>query len=153
MAPSRIGVTISSSGRQHSEGDVEAHLVVAGAGGAVGDRRRPDRTRHVHHGQRLLRPLGGDAQRVHLAAQDVALDQVAHEAVEDLRAGADLMVLDRADPLRLPTDGRALLAGRAAGIDVDGVHRPAVVGEPGNAVGSVEPAGECEGDRAWLHIA
>ena len=135
-------------GREHAERDVEADLVVAGAGGAVRDRLGADRAGRLDHRQRLLGPLGGHAQRVDLAPEHVALDQEADEPVVDLVAGVDLVVRDGADGLRLAADGGALLGRRAAGIDVDGVHRPAVLGEAGDAEGGIEAAGEGERERA-----
>ena len=57
------------------------------------------RARRLDDRQRLLGPLGGDAQRVDLAAEHVALDQEADEAVVDLLPGVDLVVRDRADAL------------------------------------------------------
>ena len=54
----------------------------------------------------------------------------------------------------LPPDGGALREGRAAGVDVDGMDHPPVLGEPGNAVGGIETAGEGEGDDTGsLHNA
>ena len=113
----------------------------------------PDAARHLDHRHRLLGALRGDAQRVDLAAEHVALDQEADEAVEDPLPRVDLVVRHGADGVSLAPDGGALGGGGAAGVDVDGVDRPAVLGEAGHAVGGVEPAGEGEGDGASLHIA
>ena len=111
--------------------------------------------RRLHYRQRLLGPLGGHAQRIDLAAQHVALDEEADEPVVHLLARVDLMVGDRADRVGLAPDGRPLLGRRAAGVDVDGVHRPALSGEVGDAEGGVQPAGEGEGEGAagGLHNA
>ena len=67
------------------------------------------RARRLDDRERLLGPLGRDAQRIDLAPEHVALDQEADEAVEDLVARVDLMVRDRADGVRLAPDGGALL--------------------------------------------
>ena len=64
------------------------------------------RARDLDDGNRLLGALGGDAQRIDLAAQHVALDEVAHEAVEHRCARVDLVMPTRADGLRLPAGWR-----------------------------------------------
>ena len=114
---------------------------------------RPDAAGHLDHRQRLLGPLRRDAQRVDLAAEHVALDQEADEPLVHPVAGVDLVVRDGADGLGLPPDRGAIGRGGAAGVHVDRVHRPAVVGETGDAVRGVEAAGEGEGDDARLHNA
>ncbi len=135
--------------------DVETHLIVAGAGGAVRDCFGSDLSSYLHHRQRLLGSLGRDAEWIDLAAEDVSLDEKAHEALEDLLAGVYLMVLDGADSLRLLPDRTPLLGGGPAGIDVDRVDGPPVIGEAGDAVGGIQPAGEGEreGAAARMHIA
>ena len=112
-------------------------------------RHRPgaDRAGRLDHRERLLGPLGGDAQRIDLAPEHVALDQEADEAVVDLLAGVDLVVLGR----RRPRSAWRRMAARSSRMappvfDVDGVHRPAVLGEAGHAVGGIEAAGEGEGE-------
>ena len=135
-------------GRENAERDVEPDLVVAGAGRAVRDRLRADGPRRLDHRERLLGPLGRHAQRVDLAAEHVALDEEPDEPVVDPVAGVHLVVRHGADGLRLAADGGALLGGGAAGVDVDGVDRPAVIGEAGDAEGGIEPAGEGERERA-----
>ena len=87
-------------------------------------------------------------KRVDLAPENVALNQEPDEPVVDLLAGVDLMVRRGADGLRLAADGGALLGGGAAGVDVDGVDRPPVLGEAGDAKGGIQPAGEGERQRA-----
>ena len=110
--------------------------------------RAPSVARRLDHRQRLLGPLGRHAQGVDLAPEHVALDQEPDEPVVDLLAGVDLMVRRGADGLRLAADGGALLGGGAAGVDVDGVDRPPVLGEAGDAEGGIQPAGEGERQRA-----
>ena len=82
-------------GREHAERDVEADLVVAGTGGAVGHGPGAERARRLDDRQRLLGPLRRDAQRIDLAPEHVALDQEADEPVVDLLARVDLMVRRR----------------------------------------------------------
>jgi hypothetical protein len=135
-------------GGQHAEGDVEANLVVAGAGGAVGHGARADFAGGGDDTERLLRPLGGDAQRVDLAPEHVALHEEADEPVEDLLARVYFMVVDRADGVRLAADGGPLLGTGAVGVDEHRVHGPAILGEPGHAVRSIESARKGERQHA-----
>ena len=62
-------------------------------------------------------------------------------------------MLGGADRLRLAPDGGAVLGDGAAGVHVDRVHRPAVGGQAGHAVGGIEAAGEGEGEGAMTHNA
>ena len=140
-------------GGEHPERDVEADLVVAGAGRAVGHRRGADRPGHFDDRDRLLGALRRDRQGVDLAPEHVALDEPADEAGEDLGPRVHLVVLRGADRGGLAADGGALPVRGAAGVHMDGVDGPALLGEPGDTVGGVEPAGEGEGDEALLHIA
>ena len=131
----------------------DMRLIVAGAGGAVGDGRRPDRPGHLDHRERLLGALRRDAQRIDLAPEHVPLDEEPNEAPVDPVAGIHLVVGDRADGLGLPADGGTVGGAGAAGVHVDGLHPPAVFRETGDAVRSVEAAGEGERDGAVMHIA
>jgi hypothetical protein len=141
-------------GCQHPERNVEAHLIIARPGRPVRDGAGADAAGGLDHGECLLGPLRRDAERIHLAPEDVGLNQVADEAIVDRAAGVDLMVLDRPDRARLRADGGTVGGGGPAGVDVDGVHRPPVAGEAGDAEAGVEPAGEGEGERAArLHSA
>ncbi len=117
--------------------------------------RGTHRARRLDDRDGLLRPLGGDAQRVDLAPQHVALDEVAHEAIEHRSARIDFMVPQCADRLRLPANRGAVIGRGAAGVDENRLHRPAVVGEARDAVRGIEAAGEGQGDQGlgWLHNA
>ena len=117
-------------------------------GGAHGTRRLDDR-------DGLLGSLGGHAQRIDLAPEHVALDEVAHETIEHLGTGIHFMVPQRAHRLRLATNGGAVLGRRAPGVDEDGFHRPAIIGQAGHAVRRIEAAGEGQGDQGLgrLHNA
>ena len=95
---------------------------------------------------RLLGTLGRNAQRVDLAPQHIALHQVAHEALVDLLPGVHLMMLNGADRLGLAPNGVAFLGGGPAGIDVDGMDPRPGLGQAGDAVRGIQPAGEGQGD-------
>ena len=142
-------------GGQHPEGDVEAHLVVAGTGGAMGHRASADPTGHLDQRQRLLRSLSRHAEGVDLAPQDVALDEKPDEPLIHLALRVHLVVRSGAHIHRLPADGRPFLSGGTAGVHIHGVHHPACFGQAGHAVGGVEPAGEGErqGTGRRMHIA
>ena len=137
--------------RENPEGNVEADLIVPGARRSVGDRRGPDPPRHFNHRRGLLGPLGCDREGIHLAAEDVALNEVADKPVEHRLAGIDGVVLHGAHSLGLPTDRFQLSRPGPAGVDVDSVYGPAAVGEVWHAEGGIEPAGEGEGES--LHNA
>ena len=100
----------------------------------------------LHRGDRLLGALGRHRQRIDFAPQHVALDEIAHEAVEDLRPRVHFVMLDGTDGERLRPDRRALGGGGAARIHEDGMHRPPRVSEAGDAVGGVESARKGQGE-------
>jgi hypothetical protein len=102
-----------------------------------------------------LSALRRHAQWIDFAAEHVALDEEADEAVVHLVACSYLMVLDRADLLRLPPNDPAVFSGRATGVYIDGMNRPPRLGEAGDAVGGIEAAGKGQRERPArrLHIA
>ena len=108
---------------------------------------------HFHHRDRLLGPLGRDAQGVDLAPEDVPLDQVADEPVEHGFPGINLMVLDRADREGLLPDLGEFGGVGPAGVHMDGVDSIAPLGEPGDTVTGVEAAREGERDCRFMHNA
>ena len=69
-------------GRKDAESDVEPHLVVPRAGRAVRQRFRADLQAVQRAALRLNHALGRDAQRVQVAAERIAGDQVAQVVVE-----------------------------------------------------------------------
>ena len=140
-------------GSEHPQGDIETDLIVARAGGAVSDRARPDRPGYLDQGNGLLGALRGHRERIDLAAQHIALNQITDEAIEHLGAGVDLVVLRGADRHGLLPDRRALLGAGAPGIHIDGVDRISLLPQPGDAIGGVQPAGEGERESRFLHIA
>ena len=107
----------------------------------------PSRVAALRHRLRLQHALGADAERVEIAAPHVAHDQEAQHLVEVARARVDEMVLDGAERARALLELARRLGVDAAGVDRDRDDRPAVgLGEPGDAEGGVEPAGEGEQD-------
>jgi hypothetical protein len=121
----------------------------------VRHRLRPDRAGGLQHADGLLRAFRRHREGIDLTAQHVALHQIADEALVDRLAGVDLVVLGGAHGQRLAPDGGALVGAGAAGVDVDGGHRPALLAEAGDAVAGVEAAREGQGERsAWsVHSA
>ncbi len=129
------------------ERHVEPHLVVAGAGGAVGNGRCADLLRDLGDGPGLHDALRPYAQRVDAALQDVALDQVAQVVVIERSPPVDEVVTVCAEAFCSGLDRRAVGVREAAGVDRDGVHR-GVVGllQVRNAEGGIEPSAEGEND-------
>ena len=140
-------------GSQHPERDVEADLVVAGAGRSMRHRAGPNPAGDVDHRNGLLGPLGGHAQRVDFAPEHVPLDQIADEPFEDGLAGIDFVVLDRADGHGLAADLGEFFGAGAAGVDVDGVDDESLFREPGHAIAGVEAARKGEGESLFMHNA
>ena len=81
---------------ERAQRDLEAHLVVAGGGAAVGDAAGAELARHACDGLRLHDPLGADAERIEVAAAHIAHDQEAKHLLEVLGARVDLVVRDGA---------------------------------------------------------
>jgi len=91
--------------------------------------------------------LGAVGVKVGLMASNVQLSRLFPEGrARDMLLTGRTVEAEEAYRLGLLSDGGALRQGRAAGIDVHGVHRPPILGEPGNAVGGIEAAGEGERD-------
>src|SRR5690606_998454 len=124
---------------------VEAHLVVAHAGAAVGDGvgaqfgGAPERGVHdqvaVRHQQRVL-------ALVALAGPHERLD----ESVPDRRAAVDGDVAGHAELGRALLDELALVGVHAAGVGEHGMHPPAALLQVGHAEAGIQAAGEGEDD-------
>ena len=143
--PTRIGATTSSPGSSAWIGDVEADLVVALAGAAVGDRvgalalgDLDEELGDQRPGERRGQRVGALVERVGL---EVRPDEVGHEAL----AGVDDVGARRAGGHRPGFDA---LAQRAA-TDVDGQGHDldvVLLLEPGDGDGRVEAARVGEDD-------
>ena len=72
--------------RQRAQRHFEAHLIVARGGAAVRDHLGFERQRHLRDGLRLQHALGADAQRIDIAAADVAHDQEFQHLIEIRRS-------------------------------------------------------------------
>ncbi len=140
----------SADGREHVEvlaqnlqRHVEPDLVVAGAGGAVRHGLRPHLLGHVHDAAGLHHPLGPHAQRIDVAAQHVALDQIAQVIGVQLVAPVDHHVVGGAQRQRAILDGIGLVHVDAAGVHGDGDDGRVVgLAEVGDAEGGVKPSAE-----------
>ena len=145
---------VVAHGRQHLETgvqcpqrDLEAHLVIAGRRAAVGDRRRAALARDLCEFLRLQAAFGADTQRIGVAAQDIARNQVADDGLEELLLGIDQDVFDRAEGQRPLLERFGRLVIDAARIDA-GRHDVAAVVllEPGHAERRIQAAREGEDD-------
>ncbi len=119
------------TGAQRAQRDLEANLVVAGSGTAVGDGRRAALIGNGRQPRRLQTALGTDAQRVGIAPEHVAGDQVANDRVEVVLPRIDEHVLHGAEGVSALFELR-----RGRGIDAAGVDRR---GDDLAAVGFLEP--------------
>ena len=127
-------------GRQRLGHGVEAHVVVAGARRAVGDRVGAALQRDPGDLLGLEHPLHPDARRVDAVAQVVGLEDVGDELLEQPRASVDDDVLARAQRRRPRLDVGQLGGVEAARVDGHRRHPLAAVDEHGQAVGGVQPA-------------
>ena len=125
---------------QGAEGHIEAHLVVAGAGGAVGDGRGAHALGQLCNRAGLADALGGDRQGVHLAAQHVAVDQVAQVAVEEAGPGVHGGVADGAEFGRGRLDARQLLRREPTRIHRDRSHLIALLLQVEHTEGRIKTA-------------
>jgi hypothetical protein len=131
------------AGPQRAQGDLEAHLVVAGRRAAVRDRVAAQRGGLLGHELRLQAALGADAQRVQLAAADVAEHQVLQHRVEELAARVHGDVALGAERQRAGLERRGVDV--AAGVHGHRDHRAAErFLQPGHAERRVQAAGEGE---------
>ncbi len=83
-------------GSQRAQRDFEAHLIVAGGGAAVRDHFGAERQRHLRDGLRLQHPLGAYAQRIHIAAADIAHDQEFEHLIKIRALCVNQMMFDGA---------------------------------------------------------
>src|SRR5690606_21457881 len=114
------------------------------------DGARAELARDLGQILRLDPALGADAERIQVAAADVAEDQVLQHLLEELAARVEQEM-----PLRAERAGALAERGgrgrvEAAGVDRDGHDRPLVgLREPRDAERRVEPAREGEHDRPF----
>ena len=97
-------------GRQRRDRGVDAHLVVALAGAAVGDRVAARLARDVDGDLGDQRPAQGGEQRVVQAIDGIGLDRRDDEVVGELLARVDHAGVDRAQAQRLLTNDVVVLA-------------------------------------------
>jgi hypothetical protein len=135
------------AGRERADGDVEADLVIAGAGAAVRDRVGAELLRDAHHRLGLRRALAADRDRVDAAAQHVALDQPGHVARPDVGARIHRAVPGDAQLPGPRGDGGQRLRREAAGVHRDRDHLgPELLAQPDRTEAGVEASGEGEDD-------
>ena len=128
---------------QRSEGNFETHLVVPGCRTTVRNRRRTAGIGEFGEAGGLQSALGTDAQRVGLAAQHVAGQQVTNHVVEKVFLGVDEYVFDSTQRQRAFFKCRGCGVVNTAGVDAgrDDVA-PVFLLQPRHAERGVEAAGE-----------
>ena len=104
-------------GRQRGHRGLDAHLVVALAGAAVGDRVAARLARVLDRELRDQRPAQRREERVAAAVERVRLDRRGHVVPGELLARVHHVAFQRAELRRLPLDDVVVLAGLA---EVDG---------------------------------
>ena len=103
--------------RERAQRDFEAHLIVAGRRAAVRDDFRAELARVFGDRLRLHDALGADAQRIHLAALDVAHDQEPDHLIEVRPLRLDEDVVLRAERVRTLIEHLRRVSVDAAGVD------------------------------------
>ena len=116
-------------GRQRLGHGVEADVVIARPGRAVGDDVGAARERHPRDLLGLEHPLDPDAGRIDAVAQVVGLEDVGDELVIETGAPVDDDVLVAPELLGALLDLAQLLEREAAGVDGDGGDPLAAVHE------------------------
>ncbi len=135
---------------QGLDGDVEAHLVVAHAGAAVGEMPGAQRIAPLERFLHDEVPVR-DQQRVLALVPLPGAHQRLDEFVPDRLRGVDGAVLDRAQFLRALLDVVAFLRADTAGVAEQRVHGVAALDQPRHAEAGVEAAGEGEDDFPGVH--
>ena len=131
--------------RQRGVRQLEAHLIVALAGGAMGDRVGALLQRDVDLSARDERTRDGCPQQVAALVDGVGPQHGKDEVADEFLAQIDDVDPDRARPERLLADRQQLLALTEVGTEGD--HLAAVaLDEPAQADGGVEPARVGEND-------
>ncbi len=128
-------------GGERRDRRLDADLVVALAGAAVGDRVAAGRAGDVDGELGDQRAPERGEQRVAAAVQRVGLDRRQHEVAGELLARVDRVALDGADLARLVLDGLVVLPGLA---EVDGQRDHlglVLVGDPLQHDARIEAAG------------
>ena len=130
---------------QRAQCDFEAHLVVARGGAAMRDHFGSQRQRHLRNGLRLQNALGADAQRIHIAAADIAHDQEFEHLIKVRALCVDQVMFDGAQLRRALGQRFGRLRIDAAGIDGHG-DDGALIGvlQPRHAERGVEAAGKSQ---------
>ena len=132
---------------QRAEGHVEAHLVVASAGGAVGDGGGTHALGQLRHGPGLADALGRDRQGVHLATQHVAVDQVAQVAIKESGPGVHGGVADGTELGRGRLDAGQLRRREPARVHRDRGHIVALLLQVEDAEGRIKTARKGENSK------
>ena len=138
----------------HQEGHVEADLVVAGAGGAVGDGVRADLIGVAGDGHALEDTLGGHGDRVGAIAEHVTVDHVFEALGVVFLRDVEGHVLGGAQLVGVLLVGLQLLGAESAGVGAGGVHLVAFLfGQVHHRVGGVQTSAEGDDDFLFLfHI-
>jgi hypothetical protein len=134
-------------GVERTQRNLEAHLVVAGRGAPVSNGGCAVLAGNAGQTGCLDAALGTDAKRIQLSATDVAGNQEAKDAVEEILPAIDKYVLDRTEAQCSLPEGGCRVFIDASGIDCRGDDvAPVRLLEPRDAKRGIEAARKCQYD-------